>query len=167
MVASDPMWTILFYIWIATFLLPIFFLLVAFLLKTRRERGVWRAVHDIDRYYPFPPRHRSLYRSILGVYERNSLVDGAIDLMRERLDKVQDDLKNVRGDLEEVGSESDPSRLAEKLAVHLSAHLVTPNLLTQKQIEKYNMLRGYSDDPCANVPDGHDPAMWRRHNRCE
>jgi hypothetical protein len=28
-------------------------------------------------------------------------------------------------------------------------------------------LRGYgAADPCATVPEGHDPTMWRRHNNC-
>lgn len=51
--------------------------------------------------------------------------------------------------------------------VHLSRHLATPELLSDAQIQRYNVLRGYSDDPCANVPDGHDPDMWRRHNGCD
>ena len=51
--------------------------------------------------------------------------------------------------------------------VHLSRHLETPDLLTEAQIQKYNVLRGYSDDPCLNVPEGHNPNMWRRHNGCE
>jgi hypothetical protein len=51
--------------------------------------------------------------------------------------------------------------------VHLSRHLSTPRLLSKAQIQKYNVLRGYSDDPCFNVPEGHDPNMWRRHNGCE
>ena len=51
---------------------------------------------------------------------------------------------------------------------HLSAHLKTPGILTETQIKKYNKLRGYSsDDPCANIPEGHDPVMWRKHNNCE
>jgi Spy/CpxP family protein refolding chaperone len=49
---------------------------------------------------------------------------------------------------------------------HLSRHLLTPNLLTAEQIKQYNVARGYADDPCASVPDGHDPDMWRRHNGC-
>ena len=50
---------------------------------------------------------------------------------------------------------------------HLSAHLQTPSILTESQIRKYNKLRGYSsDDPCENVPKGHDPIMWRKHNNC-
>ena len=51
---------------------------------------------------------------------------------------------------------------------HLSAHLQTPDILTATQIEKYNKLRGYSsDDPCENIPKGHDPVMWRKHNNCD
>ena len=51
---------------------------------------------------------------------------------------------------------------------HLSAHLKTPGILTEAQIQKYNKLRGYSsDDPCANIPEGHDPVMWRKHNNCD
>ena len=51
---------------------------------------------------------------------------------------------------------------------HLSAHLKTPSILTEDQIEKYNKLRGYSsDDPCANIPVGHDSVIWRKHNNCD
>ena len=51
--------------------------------------------------------------------------------------------------------------------VHLSAHLKTPNILTTEQIALYNELRGYSsDDPCQNIPAGHDPEMWKKHNNC-
>ena len=51
--------------------------------------------------------------------------------------------------------------------VHLSMHLKTADLLTREQIALYNKLRGYSsDDPCKNIPDGHDPEMWKRHNNC-
>ncbi len=51
--------------------------------------------------------------------------------------------------------------------IHLSTHLSTPELLTKDQIARYNQLRGYSSDPCANVPTGHDRAMWRKHNGCD
>ena len=52
--------------------------------------------------------------------------------------------------------------------VHLSAHLKTPPLLSEEQIRSYHRLRGYDvQDPCRSVPPGHDPEMWKRHNRCE
>lgn len=51
--------------------------------------------------------------------------------------------------------------------VHLSTHLKTPDILTPEQIGLYNRLRGYStDDPCENIPKGHDPAMWKKHHNC-
>jgi Spy/CpxP family protein refolding chaperone len=51
--------------------------------------------------------------------------------------------------------------------VHLSTHLKTPDILTTEQIARYNELRGYSsDDPCQNIPAGHDPEMWKKHNNC-
>ena len=55
---------------------------------------------------------------------------------------------------------------AQLRLAHLSAHLETPNILTPEQISLYNELRGYSKDPCANVPEGHNAAMWKKHNGC-
>src|SRR5690606_2908264 len=67
--------------------------------------------------------------------------------------------------------------------VHLRAHHRTIEILTSDQVVAYNRLRGYSlsgpgpdarapaaafpGDRCANVPAGHDPAMYRRHMGCE
>lgn len=51
--------------------------------------------------------------------------------------------------------------------VHLATHLKTPDMLTPDQIVLYNKLRGYSsNDPCKNIPKGHDAAMWKKHNNC-
>ena len=51
--------------------------------------------------------------------------------------------------------------------VHLSTHLKTPDILSAEQIDRYNTLRGYfTDDPCHNIPSGHDPEMWKKHNNC-
>ena len=49
---------------------------------------------------------------------------------------------------------------------HLAAHLETLPLLTDSQIARYNVLRGYAGDPCASPPKGHDAEMWRKHNGC-
>jgi len=57
---------------------------------------------------------------------------------------------------------------AELRIVHLSAHLKTPEILSQNQLDLYNQLRGYaSDDPCQNIPQGHSEKMWKKHNGCE
>ena len=67
------------------------------------------------------------------------------------------------------------NELLEKIAraykklryTHLAAHLETPTIVTPEQIALYNKLRGYSsEDPCENIPEGHDPNMWKRHHNC-
>lgn len=69
----------------------------------------------------------------------------------------------LRGLLEKIAEVQEQLRY-----VHLSAHLKTPDILTGKQIDLYNELRGYfSSDPCNNIPEGHDPEMWKRHNNCQ
>ncbi len=67
--------------------------------------------------------------------------------------------------LERLVSEAGQARAALRL-VHLNAHLLTLPLLTDNQVSQYAVLRGYADDPCASVPDGHDREMWRSHNGC-
>ncbi len=52
--------------------------------------------------------------------------------------------------------------------VHLSRHLETVELLSEKQIKRYNKLRGYSEGSvCDNIPEGHDAEMFKKHNGCE
>ncbi|HSP24803.1 MAG TPA: hypothetical protein VLQ65_06485, partial [Saliniramus sp.] len=48
---------------------------------------------------------------------------------------------------------------AELRFIHLSRLLSTPPLLSAEQVARYNSLRGYGSDPCANVPEGHDAEM--------
>ena len=56
---------------------------------------------------------------------------------------------------------------AELRFVHLEAHLKTLEVLSDDQVSAYNRVRGYDlEDPCSEVPEGHDPQMWRRHNGC-
>jgi hypothetical protein len=38
--------------------------------------------------------------------------------------------------------------------------------LKPEQIKRYNILRGYAEDPCQNIPAGHNPEMYRRHMGC-
>ncbi len=52
--------------------------------------------------------------------------------------------------------------------IHLATHLKAPEILSKAQIKKYNTPRGYSNpNPCTNMPEGHDPVMWRKHNGCK
>ena len=57
---------------------------------------------------------------------------------------------------------------AELRYTHLGAHLEVRPILKPAQVLLYNQLRGYSnDDPCQNIPAGHNPDMWKKHNNCE
>ena len=68
----------------------------------------------------------------------------------------------LRDLLEQIGQVRVQLRL-----VHLSTHLKTPGIVSAEQIERYNELRGYSaDDPCTNIPAGHNPDMWKKHHNC-
>jgi len=50
--------------------------------------------------------------------------------------------------------------------IHLSAHIKTTEVLSMNQIKKYNQLRGYADNPCEKIPEGHNKEMWMLHNGC-
>lgn len=50
--------------------------------------------------------------------------------------------------------------------IHLSQHYKTVKFLKPEQIKRYNSLRGYTEDPCKNIPAGHNPEMYRRHMGC-
>ena len=51
--------------------------------------------------------------------------------------------------------------------IHLSQHYKTTPILTRDQVKAYNVLRGYADDPCKNIPQGHDPEMYKKHMGCK
>ena len=91
----------------------------------------------------------------------------------ERLIALERDLNDAfaRGDIGEaaLAAKLDAiGRLQTQLRMtHLETHLATPKILKPEQVAAYNRLRGYAtSDPCANPPQGHDVALWRRHNGC-
>lgn len=52
--------------------------------------------------------------------------------------------------------------------VHLASHLKAAELVSPEQVALYNRLRGYAtDDPCTNIPKGHDREMWKKHHGCQ
>lgn len=65
---------------------------------------------------------------------------------------------------------AESANLYEELRfVHLKYHLKMVDILTPEQVEQYNLLRGYigDNDPCENIPEGHDPELWKAHNNCK
>ena len=75
----------------------------------------------------------------------------------------------------ELGQKKPFPSLAAEAAVSLSrtsdvVHRFMATVLDGHDItrQQYNVLRGYDGvDPCAAVPPGHNPEMWRKHNGCE
>ncbi|MEO1019553.1 MAG: hypothetical protein AAFY56_17970, partial [Pseudomonadota bacterium] len=59
------------------------------------------------------------------------------------------------------------AKRAELRFIHLSRHLQTIDYLSEDQVSRYAELRGYRDDLCDRVPEGHNVEMWRKHNGCE
>lgn len=60
------------------------------------------------------------------------------------------------------------SELQGKLRLsHLQAHLESRPLLNEKQLKLYSKLRGYDEDPCKKVPEGHPKKMWLKHHGCQ
>jgi hypothetical protein len=89
----------------------------------------------------------------------------------EQIIEIEESIDNafVEGTVTEVLLQERVSQSAnlygQLRVVHLKYHLATVDILTPQQITQYNELRGYtSADPCASVPEGHDPEMWRLHN---
>ena len=58
------------------------------------------------------------------------------------------------------------SARSELRFIHLSQHYKTVQFLKPEQIKRYNILRGYAEDPCKNIPAGHNPEMYKRHMGC-
>lgn len=82
-----------------------------------------------------------------------------------RLDAAFRDRAVARDSLEALIGAAERSRAALR-GTHLAAHLEVTPLLSEAQRRRYATLRGYGDDRCGQVPPGHDPALWRRHNGC-
>lgn len=59
------------------------------------------------------------------------------------------------------------SARSELRFIHLSQHYKTVQYLKPEQIKRYNVLRGYAEDPCKSIPAGHNPEMYRRHMGCK
>lgn len=50
---------------------------------------------------------------------------------------------------------------------HLKYHLAMVDILSEQQVAAYNQLRGYTaGNPCENIPEGHNPFLWKLHNNC-
>lgn len=85
----------------------------------------------------------------------------------EVLDQAFTD-KTITSESLQQGIKESADIYADLRFVHLKYHLMMMDILTENQVEKYNELRGYSSsgNPCENIPEGHDPELWKMHNGC-
>jgi Spy/CpxP family protein refolding chaperone len=113
---------------------------------TERQEARIRALYEGMRAEALPLGERLIE---LEARLNTSFAERTVD--RESLQEQLRAIERVRADLR---------------MVHLSRHLATADVLTAQQIDAYNRLRGYGSNPCRNVPEGHDPEMWKRHNDC-
>ena len=109
-------------------------------------------------------------RTIAAIFEdmrAAAIAEGERLIAREEvLEKAFSNGSITPRSLQEMLSEIGQARTALRY-VHLAAHLETLPLLTDEQVARYNILRGYAGDPCASPPKGHDVSMWRKHNNCD
>jgi len=119
---------------------------------------------------------------------------GEFELTEGQLEKIENLYEEMRSEAIELGTkiieieqrlddsfadksmtlevlESEVTKSAELYGqlrfLHLKYHLFMVDILTSEQVEKYNELRGYnSENPCEDVPEGHDPEMWKLHHGC-
>lgn len=128
---------------------------------------------------PGPAHLLELKAQIPLAAEQVRAIQGLFDAMRAAAIPVGERLIAAEAAIEQAfaSGEVDDERLRQLLQaaesarselrfIHLSQHYATARLLSPAQITRYNVLRGYADDPCSKVPEGHDPVMYRRHMGC-
>lgn len=100
------------------------------------------------------------------VIDAKALGKQLIDIEKKMNDKFEEDSITDEYLKEKINSSA--KIYGELRYVHLKTHLLMVDILSKEQVKKYNSLRGYaSGNPCDNIPEGHDPEMWKLHNNCE
>lgn len=139
------------------------------LAKAAELNGVPGPAHllELKEKIPLRPEQVAAIEAIFKKMKSEAIAEGERLIALEReLETLFSERTVTDESLQQSLAKIEASRRALRY-VHLSAHLTTPALLSREQIERYNKLRGYGGDPCANVPEGHDAKMWRKHNRCD
>jgi hypothetical protein len=115
---------------------------------------------------PLSERQVAAIGEIFAAMKADAIAEGERLIAREQaLEKAFRTRSITHDSLRRMLARIEESRSALRY-IHLAAHLRTSPLLTEDQIARYVALRGYGE-PCAKLPAGHDPAMWRRHTGCE
>jgi len=140
------------------------------LAKAAELNGVPGPAHLLEMKFEIQLSEKQI-EQISDIYEK--MKTDAISLGLKLIDLERELNRSFEtGEIDEESLKGLLSRISDVYAqlryTHLSAHLKTPSILTTDQIKLYNKLRGYDlSDPCENIPEGHDPEMWKRHNKCD
>ncbi|WP_299782859.1 periplasmic heavy metal sensor [uncultured Roseobacter sp.] len=112
-------------------------------------------------------KQRARVEDIFGAMQAEAIAAGAVFIASERaLDTAFSNGGLDAAELEVLVNAAGQARSNLRF-VHLSRHLETLEVLSAAQVAQYNDLRGYTNDPCAKIPEGHNAEMWRRHNGCD
>ena len=87
----------------------------------------------------------SLEKSLNDYFSNTTITNGTLETTLKKISKARSNLRYI----------------------HLSAHIKTTEILSKSQIKKYNQLRGYANNPCEKIPEGHNKEMWMLHNGCD
>jgi hypothetical protein len=138
------------------------------LAKAAEFNGMPGPIHllELKREIALSAGQVSAIETILERMRTDAIAEGERLIARERALEAAFQARTVTEQslhrmLDEIGA----SRSALRY-IHLAAHLKASVLLSNEQVARYNTLRGYGARPCAAVPPGHDPALWRKHNGC-
>jgi Spy/CpxP family protein refolding chaperone len=131
--------------------------------------------------YPGPRHVLDMAEELNLTAEQQNTIEDLYDKMRneaivlgKQIIEKEDELssafeeKTITEDQLQHGVANSASLYSDLRFIHLKYHLAMIDILTATQVEKYNSLRGYTSlvDPCENVPEGHDPELWKMHNGC-
>lgn len=139
------------------------------LAKAAELNGVPGPAHllELKRQIPLSPDQAAKISAIYEGMKSQAIIEGKRLIELER----QLELRFRDGTISENSLRALLSDIADARSqlryTHLSAHLETPTILSKRQIAQYKNLRGYTDNPRAGPPKGHDPALWRQHNGCD
>jgi hypothetical protein len=138
------------------------------LAKAAELNGVPGPVHllELEDQIPLSAKQAESLRAIYEAMRTDAIAEGNRLIELER--QLENHFRNVTiTDNILQGLLADIATSYRKLRyIHLSTHLKTPLILTEAQIGRYRILRGYAADPCKQVPAGHNAELWRKHNNC-
>jgi hypothetical protein len=121
---------------------------------------------------PRPPRgywaKKAAGQRVKKIQLPNRSADELIEIRPNPFNDQNSDVPDELSNLIQTAGDHEPITVPKHLRyVHLSSHLKAAEIISRDQAKMYNKLRGYTtNNPCENIPQGHDPKMWKKHHHC-